>query len=575
MIPRTSPPRTATPAPAPSVFSRSVFSPFLLALSALALAGCNNSSSGSSPCSGFPSTDMGTGAPVTITGTIAYEDKLIGATGFTGATASRPVREAQVEVVRCSDGAVLGNDVSTDAGAFSVDVTNAGAVGAYVRVLAQIAATDYAIAVKDTSSAVYAVRGDGFDERTAPPQALVATEAAGIGPPFNILDNALASVRYVDTHLGLATPLLALTLMWEAETTDFTAYLPASRTVVVLDQPNAASADTDGYDDQVIRHEVGHFIADQISEDDSRGGPHSIGETDQDARLSWSEGWADFFGGAVEADPDYVDTFDPNTPNDGIFFSMEDSLAAVGGSTAELGVAAALWDGLDGPGGGAADTDADPSDLGAGPILAAVADLKGHPDWVEFGAFWNALRADPANGTPELEGFRSAALGNDIDLFEDNGSDDVPAGATTLSTPTAGSPTTSDANLAWDVTATSGPDVDHFSVPLASGVTYTIETTRLSDGADTALEVLDPTGTTVLTSNDNYNGASYLNCDSVITPACPVNGPFPTFISPEPLSSRVFFTPTASATYVVQVTRAAAPPPSAGLFGGYRLQISR
>jgi hypothetical protein len=539
-----------------------------LALGALALSGCPGGGGGGQvACAGFVSPAKGSGATVTITGTVAYEDKAQDDSGFTGATPSLPVREAAVEVVRCSDGAVLGSDVSNDAGAFSVDVANTGDVGAYVRVLAQIDNPDHPMAVKDISAAVYAVRGPPFDERFAPPQALQATEAEGVGPPFNILDNALASVRFVEANLGLGGGLASLTLRWEAGVTDFTAYLPATRTVVILDQPDAASPDTDSYDDQVIRHEVGHFIADQVSKDDSRGGAHALGETDQDARLAWSEGWADFFGGAVAGDPNYVDTFAPVPGGGALTFSMEDVVVNPsfrGGSASELAVAAALWDGLDGFGGGATDADGDPSVLGAVPILSALADLAAYPEPVEFGAFWNALRADTANAAPDLEDFRTAALSrNGIDLFEDDTTDDDPVTATVLSAP----PVIHDANLAWDVAGASAFDLDHYRVTLASGTTYTILTTNLTDGADTYLTVMDDGATTVLAENDNRQGALFTSCDSVLTPACPANGP------PELLGSRVFFTPPATATYVIQVARSPVPPPSAGLFGGYRLDI--
>lgn len=570
MIPRTpSPPR-----------ARHALAPGLCALGALLLSACNNGGGGGGACAGFSSPAKGSGLGTIVAGTVAYEDKLQDADGFTGASQARPVREAKVQVVRCSDGAVLGSDVATDAGSFSVDVTNTGDVGAYVRVLAQVDDPDYALAVKDTKAAVYAVRGSPFDERTAPPQNLYATAAAGIGPPFNILDDALAAVRFVAGNLTLASPLQGLTLVWEADTTDFTAFLPASRTVEILDQPNAACpggppgscADTDGYDDMVIRHETGHFIADQVSKDDSPGGAHTIGELDQDARLAWSEGWANFFGGAVADNPNYVDTFNPDIPGDRLAFSLEDLTAGdappgLGGSTAELPIGASLWDALDGPGGGATDADGDPADLGPGPILAAMAAVRSDPDPVELGAFWNALRTDPGNAVPELEGFRAAALLNGIDLFEDDGTDDDPATPTDL----GAAPAQVDANLAWDATGAATADLDHYRVTLTQDVTYTIRTTNLSDGADTALQVLDATGATVLAGNDNFDGATYANCDSPLTPPCPANA---TGTGTAPLSSRVFFTPTATGPFLVEVARSATPPPSAGLFGGYRLQVT-
>jgi len=563
--------RTAGPA-----LARMVRALLALGVTALVPAACfsghGTSDGGGVACAGFDSPGPGTGATFTIAGTVAYEDRAQNAGGFTGATPSLPVREATVEVVRCSDGAVLGSDVTTDAGAFSVDISSTGAIGVYVRALAEVDNTDRPIAVKDTHGSVYAVAGSAFDERFPPALALLATESEGIGPPFNILDNALTSLRWVEAHLGLGGGLQPLTLKWEADTTDFTAFLPGSLTIEILDQPNAPSPDTDGYDDMVIRHETGHFVAEQISKDDSPGGLHFLGDTDEDARLAWSEGWANFFGGAVADNPNYVDTFTPTPGGGALNFSLEDLSAGdtppgVGGATAELPVAAILWDALDGTGGDATDTDGDGLVLGAAPILTAVTDLKTLPAPVEFGAFWNALRTGGLSPT-EVATFQSVALAKEgIDLVEDDGTDDVPAGATDLGTPPAGDV----ANLAWDATAGSGPDVDHFKVTLTGGTSYTVSTADLGDGADTKIEVLDAAGDPLSPAvvNDNWQGGSvfYTSCDSFITPPCPANG------LPELLASEVTFTPSGTGIYLIRVTRSPVPPPSAGLFGVYTLGI--
>ena len=85
--------------------------------------------------------------------------------------------------------------------------------------------------------------------------------------------------------------------------------------------------------------------------------------------------------------------------------------------------------------------------------------------------------------------------------------------------------------------------------------------------------MLDAGGTNILASNDNWNNVSYVGCDA--TDTCPVNGPFPSSFFPEPLSSRIDFTPSATASYIIQVKRSTVAPPSSGLFGAYTLQISR
>lgn len=58
---------------------------------------------------------------------------------------------------------------------------------------------------------------------------------------------------------------------------------------------NVASQDTDHFDDAVIIHELGHHVEDVCGKMDSPGGTH-YGLYRIDPRLSWSEGWGNYFG---------------------------------------------------------------------------------------------------------------------------------------------------------------------------------------------------------------------------------------------------------------------------------------
>lgn len=79
-------------------------------------------------------------------------------------------------------------------------------------------------------------------------------------------------------------------------------------------QGNVDSSDTDHFDDSVILHEYGHFLEDRHSRSDSPGGSHN-GDFIIDARLAWSEGWANFLQSAVrqhfgDASKEmYIDTY--------------------------------------------------------------------------------------------------------------------------------------------------------------------------------------------------------------------------------------------------------------------------
>jgi hypothetical protein len=86
----------------------------------------------------------------------------------------------------------------------------------------------------------------------------------------------------------------------------------AAQDVYVLGVQNV---DTDEYDHHVIAHELGHYIQDAFSRDDSVGGPHGSGDR-LDLRVAFSEGWGNAFSGVVKGDPRYRDSFGANQGQD-------------------------------------------------------------------------------------------------------------------------------------------------------------------------------------------------------------------------------------------------------------------
>ncbi len=59
------------------------------------------------------------------------------------------------------------------------------------------------------------------------------------------------------------------------------------------------NSDTDHFDDSVVLHEYGHFLEAHYGHSDTPGGSHN-GNFIIDPRLAWSEGWANYFQGAVQ-----------------------------------------------------------------------------------------------------------------------------------------------------------------------------------------------------------------------------------------------------------------------------------
>lgn len=547
----------------------------------LALWACGGGSSApSNSCTDF--TSPGPGAPsFTLTGTVRYEDRPFGVWGLTGTITPLPVRLAKVQVVRCADSAVLATGTTATDGTYSISAANNGPAGVYVRALAEVSETVFSVRVRDTKGHTHAVRSIPFDENSATSRDLTAGVSAG-GGAFNILDTATTGIEYMAAHLPGGLPTLPpLTVVWEYGVTDGTYYRPSIDTLYLISQPNAtpfSNPDTDEYDDPVIQHEVGHFLADQIARDDSPGGAHSIVESDQDARLAWSEGWGNFF--AVLPHPTepgrYVDT---TGRVDEIYVSFDleavdviPSRVPPGGSTSELAVAATLWDAADTPSG---PPDDDPATtVGIGPVLDAFAEMDqtdvGAP--TVFGRWWSALRRYAGLTPAELNDVSDTAALQGIDWAADAGGDD-PAGndswtgALALPTPAPASPSFASANLAY-LPESATTDLDFFSVTLNGGTSYHIDTVSLGDGADTYLTVYDTDGTTPLLTNDNWHGTLFAaNCGTWLAPPCPPN-------DATTLASDISFTPATGGDYFIRVSRSPNAPPSAGLFGRYTLKVS-
>ncbi|MGE5085880.1 MAG: hypothetical protein ACM3MG_06220 [Bacillota bacterium] len=77
-------------------------------------------------------------------------------------------------------------------------------------------------------------------------------------------------------------------------------YSPGTAKLYILGGYNGdvKNSDTDHFDDSVILHEYAHFLEDIYGHSESPGGSHN-GNFVIDPRLSWSEGWANYFQAAV------------------------------------------------------------------------------------------------------------------------------------------------------------------------------------------------------------------------------------------------------------------------------------
>jgi hypothetical protein len=144
---------------------------------------------------------------------------------------------------------------------------------------------------------------------TASAQASVNAKIPGGG--FNILADIYWANQFLRAQSGNASFVAdKVTVFWKAGFNPYSYfgspnalasfYVSSEDRLYILGGKNGdvKNSDTDHFDDSVILHEYGHFLEAHYGHSDSPGGSHN-GDFIIDPRLAWSEGWANYFQGAV------------------------------------------------------------------------------------------------------------------------------------------------------------------------------------------------------------------------------------------------------------------------------------
>lgn len=444
-------------------------------------------------------------ADFTASGVFRYRDRAFTFnSGFTGSEPTLPVRKAFVQVLDNGSGAVLANGTTDDTGAFSILVPGTGTRDIAVRCQSRsqlfggsrVRVTTTSDVLYSVSSAVFA----GWSQDTNLNVGTVTAEKVFSGAfqanPFNLLDMGVLAVEYV-MSLGSGNPTGDINLRWpvsgDSFASGFTAFM----------------SDDDGYDDVVILHELGHVVHNMFSQSDSPGGTHSFGDSDQDPRLSYGEGWASFFAGAVRQ---FAGVFDPGIYLDANgtsagFIQLRARLenaspftSSTSGEANEVGVACMLWDivdttatndggitdddGLDGSVTFAGGIDGDQMQWNTftGPVATAPnLTIRNH---------WNAFFAPVNHGSYDLlrDVFDAFETRNYLDALEPNNGT-----ATASPIPVDGSwqPIRTLYYSAGNPPAPGEGDSDFYSFSLNSGDGFEAET-RYPNGAADADTYVDP-----------------------------------------------------------------------------------
>jgi PKD repeat protein len=439
---------------------------------------------------------LSSAAAAQVTGTVRYEDRTYDGSGFTG-TAMRPVRQAEFDLLRSSDGTLLASGVTDNSGSFSIAGLPPSEV-IRLRIYARRSGGQINAIVRtnQAANALYAAT-------TAPLDTSVTTAfgtvdiliSGGAAPAFNIFDCAVKTFQYLATlqpTLPAIPPILSV--YWEAGTTNGTYFERTLNSVFLL----GSSSDPDEYDDDIILHEMGHWVAFNFSKDDTLGGSHTI--IDQlDPRTSWSEGWAHYWSGAVRlwVGAEYVA---PNlqVDNFGVGHSVFDLEAPSFPTqtimaTNEVAVGSILWHIPEAAAGTPGDLRTD-REL---EIWKSVSVRIPAQTQISLEDFHDGLALEAPAIMPGVTGSETTAgifKGRLVRYYPDGSEPNNSPGAAALLP-------LGPAGLALRTFYPAGNE-DWYSVAATPG-TLVVETLNLGDGADTVLELYDSAGVTLIGRNDN------------------------------------------------------------------------
>jgi len=514
-------------------------------------------------------------SPVNISGIIRYQDREYSVQGGNRSKQIfKPVRFALVDLVS-SEGRIL-QTVSTDnAGrfVFTPVISNPYTIRVIAKTDEQ---SGYAFEVNDLSGNLYAVTQTVDITNSTPDVQMDIDHGSTAAAAFNILDVFVIGGQFVNTLVSDRVPALAA--YWQPNnsrgtyfcTNKDSFYCQQGAGIYVYNE--GTFGDTDEFDDDVLWHEFGHFVAAHFSKDDSQGGCHLLSSNDLDLRLSWSEGWGDFFPAAIKSwlavdeqrsqllsvaegisSTTYIDT-----AGNSALIAMD--IAAVGNTTyiyasSEISIARILWDIVQEKG------------------MQAVWDVFYHqlPSTstpINLEAFWDGWLVQHNPDLLELQAIENIFQGRQVFYAEDRYEFD-----NEMSNIRKIGLGREETHTLYQADGES--DVDILAFDGYQGVSYTVEAFNLRNGADTYLKVLPPDdnnltmNATVVMDNDDQFENAYHTFDALCGESRVKN-------NASALSSKVTFVANSTGTYTVHVSTTPDPEPylSAGRYGGYTIKIS-
>jgi hypothetical protein len=279
----------------------------------------------------------GTAGAATVQGTLFYEKIPATLRGLDLAhPVNAPAGKIRLELRTADQTRVLARGVTGEDGSYRFTIPNGTR-----SVLLAIFAQSGKLQVGDSATRrLYGTTTAAFDPARAPKQVVIPDRGRQSGP-FNILaDLRQANARLAQIDPSFPSADIDLTVYWSPTNRD-TSFHPAENALYLR---GVRDENADEFDDTVVLHEYGHYLAHQFSRDDAFPGPHRPGDR-LDPRQAWSEGWATFLALATLGTPIYLDTLGPGG-KDVFAWDMEADAPAWDkpGYWSEHSVGSALWD---------------------------------------------------------------------------------------------------------------------------------------------------------------------------------------------------------------------------------------
>jgi hypothetical protein len=346
----------------------------------------------------LPERPFGAG-PYVVRGRVTYAFRPRGIHGFGVVPALAPARFVHVCAIDEDDEVVAVG--YTDAnGEFTLRLHQNRPVGLQIATISHVGGNDVRVFYAPPEPNPYLLRRarvvPARPERAVPIELQAGMEGVQSAGAFHVLDQLLRGATALREAAGRRVP--PVVAYWylgnggrHADNSAYSsesAVVPGAFAITILGGSSAQpeATDADHFDADVILHELGHVVADQLGPGGSIGGDHGGDDRRVLPVLAFFEGFATFFSCAVRADRTYRDVRGLEPRGGSSREDLEGSLRRSRGIDTEASVQELLWDIADGTG-GLPDLDHDGLAIGLRGVLQVLGSMRQHGDVGYIGAF--------------------------------------------------------------------------------------------------------------------------------------------------------------------------------------------